>query len=116
MGDVTNQSVPKMTMVSAPRNGGAISTRTFIPFNCHKTIGVFGADSVATACLTPGAVGNELAVIPQGKRKAFSVEHPKGEMTVIGEVENDQVLRMEILRTARKLMDGTVFPAPARIE
>ncbi|MCB1411069.1 MAG: 4-oxalomesaconate tautomerase, partial [Rhodobacteraceae bacterium] len=31
LGDVTEKSVPKMTLVSAPVNGGAISTRSFIP-------------------------------------------------------------------------------------
>jgi len=55
LGDVTAKSVPKMTMVSAPAHGGAISTRTFIPHRCHKTIGVLGAVSVATACLLEGS-------------------------------------------------------------
>ncbi len=31
LGEVTEKSVPKMTMVSAPRSGGIISTRTFTP-------------------------------------------------------------------------------------
>jgi len=111
LGDVTEKSVPKMSMVSAPMQGGAISTRTFIPHRCHKTIGVLGAVSVATACLTEGAVGNDLAVIPDGDAKALSVEHPTGEMTVVGHVVNNVVERAEVLRTARKLMDGLVFPA-----
>ncbi|HBS37945.1 MAG TPA: 4-oxalomesaconate tautomerase, partial [Rhodobacteraceae bacterium] len=54
LGDVSDKTVPKMTMVSAARDGGAISTRTFIPHRCHKTIGVLGAVSVATACLIKG--------------------------------------------------------------
>ena len=112
LGDVSAKSVPKMTMVSAPRRGGAISTRTFIPHRCHKTIGVLGAVSVATACLTPGAVGSDLAVVPAGAEKALSVEHPTGEMTVVGHIEGGTVARAEVLRTARKLMDGVVFPAP----
>ncbi|MDU8909757.1 4-oxalomesaconate tautomerase [Aestuariicoccus sp. MJ-SS9] len=111
LGDVAAKSVPKMTMVSAPQRGGAISTRTFIPHRCHKTIGVLGAVSVATACLTPGAVGHDLAQIPEGDAKPLSVEHPTGEMTVVGSVEGTTVTRAEVLRTARKLMDGTVFPA-----
>ena len=49
LGDVPEKSVPKMTMVSSPKAGGAITTRTFIPHRCHKTIGVLGAVSVATA-------------------------------------------------------------------
>lgn len=111
LGDVTEKSVPKMTMVSPARNGGAISTRTFIPHRCHKTIGVLGAVSVATACLTPGAVGHDLAAIPEGDSKVLSVEHPTGELTVVGHIENGTVARAEVLRTARKLMDGTVYPA-----
>lgn len=112
LGDVSAQSVPKMAMLSPPKNGGAISTRTFIPYHCHKTIGVFGAITVATAILTPGTVGQDLAVIPDGSRKALMIEHPTGEMTVVGHVENGEVVRTEILRTARKIMDGVVFPAP----
>jgi 4-oxalomesaconate tautomerase len=111
LGDVAQSSVPKMTMVSAPRGGGAISTRTFIPHRCHDAIGVLGAVSVATACLVPGSVATGLAEVPDGDAKALSVEHPNGEMTVIGHVDRDgNVARAEVLRTARKLMDGTVFP------
>lgn len=110
LGDVSRKSVPKMTMVSAPRGGGAVSTRTFIPHRCHKAIGVLGAVSVATACLTEGAVGHDLASVPEGAVKALSIEHPSGEMTVLGHIESGQVHRTDVLRTARKLMDGTVFP------
>ncbi|MGR3661186.1 MAG: 4-oxalomesaconate tautomerase [Paracoccaceae bacterium] len=114
LGDVTKKSVPKMTMVSPPRNGGAISTRTFIPHRCHKTIGVLGAVSVATACLTKGAVGADMAQVPDGPEKSLSIEHPSGEMTVVGHLDqNGLVARAEVLRTARKLMDGTVFPVIA---
>lgn len=111
LGDVAGKSVPKMTMVSAPETGGAISTRTFIPHRCHTSIGVLGAVSVATACLIEGAVGSDLAVVPEGASKALSIEHPTGEMTVIGHVDAaGTVARTEVLRTARKLFDGTVFP------
>ena len=111
LGDVSEKTVPKMTMVSAARHGGAISTRTFIPHRCHKTIGVLGAVSVATACLTKGAIGADLADIPDGPVKSLSIEHPTGELTVVGHIdENGQVARTEVLRTARKLMDGRVFP------
>ncbi|KUF11136.1 4-oxalomesaconate tautomerase [Pseudoponticoccus marisrubri] len=114
LGDVTDASVPKMTLVSPPRAGGAIATRTFIPHRCHKAIGVLGAVSVATACLTPGAVGHDMAAIPEGPVKALPIEHPTGEMTVLGHVEDGEVRLAEVLRTARKLMDGVVFPAPPR--
>ena len=110
LGDVAEKSVPKMTMVSAPKNGGAIGTRTFIPHRCHKTIGVLGAVSVATACLLKGSPAYELAEVGEGRERSLSVEHPTGEMTVVAALdETGSVVSAAILRTARKLMDGEVF-------
>ena len=110
LGDVSEKSVPKMSMVSAPRAGGAISTRTFIPHRCHKTIGVLGAVSVATACLTPGSPAYDLANRGKGAERELSVEHPTGEMTVVATLDdNNAVVSAAILRTARKLMDGEIF-------
>lgn len=110
LGDVAAKSVPKMSLVSAPSNGGAISTRTFIPHRCHASIGVLGAVSVATACMLPGAPAAELAVIPDGSTKRLSIEHPTGEMTVVVTVDEDGgVEDAAILRTARKLFDGVAF-------
>lgn len=116
LGDVTEKSVPKLSMVSPPRDGGAISTRTFIPHRCHKAIGVLGAVSVATAVATPGAVGHDMAVLSDERPKTISVEHPTGEMTVIAHMEGNTVARTEVLRTARKLMDGEVFAGPGASE
>ncbi|MDE0212102.1 MAG: 4-oxalomesaconate tautomerase [Boseongicola sp.] len=76
LGDVADKSVPKMTMVSPPTDGGAIGTRTFIPHRCHKAIGVLGAVSVATACLTPGSPAHDLADRGTGRVRNLSVEHP----------------------------------------
>ncbi|NIZ62380.1 4-oxalomesaconate tautomerase [Sedimentitalea sp. CY04] len=110
LGDVVEKSVPKMTMVSAPHSGGAISTRTFIPHRCHKTIGVLGAVSVATACLIDGTPAQELAKTGQGQVRSLSVEHPAGEMTVVATLDQTgDVASAAILRTARKLMDGEVY-------
>ena len=110
LGDVAEKSVPKMTMVSAPRNGGAIGTRTFIPHRCHKTIGVLGAVSVATACLLDGSPAHDLAERGEGRERSLSIEHPTGEMTVVATLDDSgQVAEAAILRTARKLMDGEVF-------
>ncbi len=110
LGDVSKKSVPKMTMVSAPRNGGAIATRTFIPHRCHSAIGVLGAVSVATACLLDGSPAAEIATVGEGRERQLSIEHPTGEMTVVASIgERGTVERAAILRTARKLFDGVVF-------
>lgn len=110
LGNVSEKSVPKLTMVSAARNGGAISTRTFIPHRCHKTIGVLGAVSVATACLIEGSPAYDLAERGSGSERRLSIEHPTGEMTVIANLDDGgTVTGAAILRTARKLMDGLVY-------
>jgi 4-oxalomesaconate tautomerase len=109
LGDVVEKSVPKMTMVSPARHGGAISTRTFIPHRCHSSIGVLGAVSVATACLLEGSPAAGLASVPAGEQKTLSIEHPTGEMSIVAKMKGDTVESVAVLRTARKLFDGLVF-------
>lgn len=110
LGDVTDKSVPKMMLVAAPKDGGAIAVRSFIPHRAHASIGVLGAVSVATACLIDGSPAAEVAVVPDGSRKTLSVEHPTGETTCVMEVDGEGlVTSAAMLRTARKLMDGEIF-------
>jgi 4-oxalomesaconate tautomerase len=115
LGDVTHKTVPKMSLVSPPQHGGAVSTRTFIPHRVHEAIGVLGAVSVATACMLPGSVAREVAVV---KEKAegpvdIEVEHPTGFFTVTIQIQLSDgafaVTRSALLRTARLLMRGEVL-------
>ncbi len=112
LGDVSQASVPKTTLVSAPRDGGTICTRTFIPVRPHTAIGVLGAVSAVTALLLPGAAGAELADRP-GPGQPLDVEHPTGHLLVEAELDTSQrpplVRTAGVVRTARKLFDGTVF-------
>ncbi len=112
LGDVSSKVVPKMCLVAAPRAGGSICTRTFIPHNCHAAVGVLGAVTVATAAVMDGTVVNRLAKVPPGRVKPVSVEHPSGEFTVVLTLSEDsggEVLRAALLRTARLLMRGEVL-------
>ncbi|WDY56262.1 4-oxalomesaconate tautomerase [Pseudomonas sp. PSKL.D1] len=108
LGDVSQRSVPKMCLVSAPRRGGAINTRSFIPHRCHAAIGVFGAVSVATACRVAGAVTEGLAQGCEGTHARLSVEHPSGEFTVELSQQDDVSASCGLVRTARLLFDGQV--------
>lgn len=108
LGDVSQRSVPKMCLVAAPRAGGALSSRTFIPHRCHTAIGVFGAVSVASACLLPGSVTQGVAEVPAGADKRLSVEHPSGEFSVELRTEDGVLKGCGLLRTARLLFDGRV--------
>lgn len=114
LGDVADTTVPKLTMVSPPTAGGDISTRTFIPHRCHDAIGVLGAVSVATAALLPGSPAADALRQGAGADGSVTCEHPTGSFTAAVEVDTSTdtpaVRRAGIVRTARKLMDGTVHP------
>ncbi|MFJ5306410.1 4-oxalomesaconate tautomerase [Streptomyces sp. NPDC088350] len=118
LGDVDGATVPKLTLLAPPRNGGAVMTRTFIPVRCHTSIGVLGAASVAAGLLLPGGVGEESANTAV-RSDRIRVEHPSGfldiETTVSAGTEGSApvVRTTAVVRTARKIFDGTVFPRPA---
>ncbi|MGF6710440.1 4-oxalomesaconate tautomerase [Luteibacter sp. W1I16] len=113
LGDVTRKPIPKITLVSPPRAGGAIGTRTFIPHDCHTSIGVLGAVTVATAAVLPGSVAHDVAVPGQGDVRTLSIEHPTGEFSVEIGLEGTRVVRAALLRTARLLMRGSVPVSPS---
>jgi len=112
LGDVSAKNYPKMTLVAAPRAGGSICTRSFIPHVCHDAIGVLAAVTVATACVLDSSATAGLTSVAAGAIKKISVEHPTGEFSVELEVDpaNPQnVLRAALLRTARLIMRGEVM-------
>lgn len=121
LGDVSQKNYPKMTLIAAPQNGGAIATRSFIPHVCHDAIGVLAAVTVGTACVLQGAVCEGVAVMPSGLTKNVSVEHPTGEFSVALQTEpashlpgGQLVKQAALLRTARLLMRGEAM-VPASI-
>jgi 4-oxalomesaconate tautomerase len=114
MGDVSSASVPKTALLAAPRDGGQVCTRSFIPVKPHTSIGVLGAVSVVTGMLLPGAVGHELTADWPADTSRVDVEHPTGHLMVDVVVDSSlsppRVVRSGVVRTARKLFDGTAFP------
>lgn len=113
-------SLPKITLLAPARDGGAVSTRTFIPVRCHEAIGVLGAVSVATALLLPGAAAAGLAVLPSEAGRPLRLEHPTGSVDVSVELDPDapadrpRTRRAGLVRTARMLFEGTVYPRPSQ--
>jgi 4-oxalomesaconate tautomerase len=119
LGDVSKKAVPKLALLAAPNAGGHVATRSFIPHECHASIGVFAAVTVATACLLPGSPAARVARIPEGRIKTLSVEHPTGEFSVRLEVDGSsaapRIVRAGLLRTARLLFDGTAYIPSERL-
>ncbi|WP_026163191.1 4-oxalomesaconate tautomerase [Kribbella catacumbae] len=108
------RSVPKTVLLAPARDGGQVCTRSFIPVQPHTSIGVFAAISAVTAMMTPGAVGHDLtAGWPHGPQRV-DVEHPSGHLLVDIDLDTTAspplVRSAGVVRTARKLFAGTVFP------
>jgi 4-oxalomesaconate tautomerase len=112
LGDVSAKNYPKMTLIATPRDGGSISTRSFIPHVCHDAIGVLAAVTVATACVLKGSVCEGVAQMPDSAEPTVSVEHPTGEFSValgLDPANPQNVTKAALLRTARLIMRGEVM-------
>lgn len=121
LGDTAGSSVPKTVLVCPPADGGHLCARSFIPTRPHRAIGVLAAVSTVTGLLAPGAVGHELTRGWPADSTLIDVEHPSGHLLVDVAVERStssaeavRVVRSGVVRTARKLFDGHVFPRPSR--
>ncbi|MFJ9245668.1 4-oxalomesaconate tautomerase [Streptomyces sp. NPDC101776] len=118
LGDVEHTTIPKLSLLAPPTDGGAVTTRTFIPVRCHTSIGVLGAASVAAGLLVPGGVGEGIATV-SAQSDRIRIEHPSGFLDIetsveVGSAGSAPVVRgTAVVRTARKIFDGTVFPRPA---
>jgi 4-oxalomesaconate tautomerase len=110
IGDVRDKTVPKVSIVSPPRHGGTVTTRTFIPHRVHAAIGVLGAVSVAVGVRAPGTVAS-VSTVDDGRVR---IEHPSGTFDVAVELSGggaaSRVRSSAVVRTARKLFDGLVWP------
>lgn len=113
LGDVSQQTIPKMCLVSPAKNGGFINTRTFIPHVVHAAIGVLGAVSTATACLLPGSVAAQMVQPPGNGRAVLSIEHPTGEFSVALDVavhgDTYEIWKSGAVRTARLISKGELY-------
>lgn len=114
LGDVSQKNYPKMTLIAPARDGGSITTRSFIPHVCHDAIGVLAAVTVGTACVLKGSVCEGVAVMSQQGDPTVSVEHPTGEFSValgLDPANPQNVTKAALLRTARLIMRGEVMVA-----
>ncbi len=118
LGDATGKVLPKVSLLAKPRHGGTISSRYFVPSNCHAAHAVTGAICVATAAMLPGTVTDGLVARPEGQRPQIGVEHPSGRIDIILDLAQSdsglEVKRAGLIRTARKLFRGELY-VPGRI-
>ncbi len=120
MGDVSKSVTPKLTLLAKPRNGGAISARYFMPWSCHPSMAVTGAQCIAACAMLPGTVAEGLAVnfSDQPSPCTVGIEHPTGTFEVVVDFSRDKgelnIISAGVVRTARLLARGEVL-VPASV-
>ncbi|MBD3666275.1 4-oxalomesaconate tautomerase [Sulfitobacter aestuariivivens] len=113
MGDVSQSVTPKFGLLAPARDGGTIATRYFMPWKCHPTMAVTGAQCLASCVLTPGSVADGMAARPNETPATITLEHASGQIDVVVDYDlgasGFAVKSAGLVRTARKLAAGSVF-------
>ncbi|WP_299500592.1 4-oxalomesaconate tautomerase [uncultured Roseobacter sp.] len=116
MGDVSQSVTPKFGLLAPARDGGTMTARYFMPWNCHPSMAVTGAQCLASCILTPGTVAD--VALPNETPARVTLEHPSGAIDVDVAFENTAsgfaVKSAGLVRTARKLAGGAVY-VPASV-
>ncbi|RKO89101.1 PrpF protein [Blyttiomyces helicus] len=109
MGDVSTSVLPKIQLVAPPATPrGTITGRLFVPQSCHPAYAVTGSVCIAAAANMPGTVVNDL--MPAGSHSNMLVlEHPSGSLDIKVSRDDNGERAFSVLRTARKLFEGTVY-------
>ena len=128
LADATENSpaVPKVGFVSASQDYTDISgkqvsgenmdicARVISVFKCHKACPLTAASAISVAAAVPGTIVHELA--RQAEPGRVRIGHPSGVMTMFPYLDDGakpldeiRVSGVAVQRTARRIMDGTVY-------
>lgn len=118
MGDVSKNVVPKLALLAAPRNGGTIASRYFVPETCHKSHPVTGTVCIASACAIPGTIAAQISPLRPAPQGIVRIEHPSGLILIDLDADftggKQDLRRAALIRTARRIFEGHVC-VPAKI-
>ncbi|OWW20422.1 4-oxalomesaconate tautomerase [Noviherbaspirillum denitrificans] len=115
MGDVSGKVLPKIVLLAPPAANGTITSRYFVPWNCHAAHAVTGALCVAAACHIPGSVASGISRMNASDPGAVVIEHPSGKIEAKVNMRNSDSQDMPVIesagivRTARLLISGVVY-------
>ena len=111
LGDVANSVIPKTAIVNSSKSAD-ISSRYFMPWNCHPAYAVTGSMALLAACKSKNTVCSEF-YSNFSKSGPFTLEHPSGLLKIHYEVKykNEMIedIKVTTTRNARLIMSGNVF-------
>lgn len=112
-GDVSHSVLPKPILLSRTVDAMSVRSRYFTPHQCHQSHAATGAVAVATAFVTAGTVANRFAPALAAGQHSVGVLHPSGRIDIALACEEAgeslKVVRASLVRTARKIMTGTLY-------
>jgi 2-methylaconitate cis-trans-isomerase PrpF len=112
MGDVSQSVVPKVSLLAPPRDGGALSSRFFVPYACHKAHPVTGTVCIASATAIPGTLPEQITSRKQIPQGIIEIEHPSGKIAIDLDADfsngKEELRRAALIRTARRIFEGCV--------
>jgi 2-methylaconitate cis-trans-isomerase PrpF len=118
LGGVTDKVIPKVGLIASPRAGGSITSRYFVPHNCHAAHAVTGGICIATCAVMEGTVADGLSDVRKTSAERIIIEHPSGTLEVALSVEGFgsdlSFVYGGVVRTARRLFEGHVL-VPASV-
>ena len=118
LGDCSQSVMPKFGLLAPVDAPGQIEARYFMPWKTHPTMAVTGSQCLASCALTPGTIAEGMMARPDEVPCTVTLRHPMGAMDVLVdyELEADGFRHRSagLLRTARKLAEGTLF-VPASV-
>lgn len=113
LGDVTDSVIPKVGLLAPARAGGTISSRYLTPHAVHAAHAVTGAICISSCLSIEGTIANALAASSAGSDKRVRIEHPSGSIEIRLQTSGNgaalDVTSAGVVRTARKIMAGSVF-------
>lgn len=112
LGDVTKSVVPKFGLLAPAQDGGTVAARYFMPWSAHPSYAVTGSICTGSCLLAPGTIAQGMLDPMIPGKVPVKIEHPSGAIDVVFDYDksNDGIALHSagLLRTARKLMSGTV--------
>ncbi|NML44440.1 PrpF family protein [Ramlibacter sp. G-1-2-2] len=112
------RSLPQVALLSPPAVQGChLRVRVMSTGQPHRATPLTGGMCVATALQLQGTVADAVGLRPQGEDVA--IEHPSGTLHVAAKLEQREgepfVAETAVYRTARRLMEGSVFVPVSKI-
>ncbi|EXJ66234.1 uncharacterized protein A1O5_10850 [Cladophialophora psammophila CBS 110553] len=123
--DEQSPFLPMPVLIADPTHragsGAHVCGRLFLDNMCHESMAGTGSVSFAAASRVVGSVVYNLIGADAAKETTLNIEHPMGIMPIAVEVDMihedggvPRFLTLSFIRTARRLMDGSVY-VPAEV-